>query len=287
MNFDSPIISTFTIPSGATSGQRIVFDGVNGVILVYNAANVLVESVAFANGTDSTGQNYVAGFGSYDSTDHKHYSQLFNGALVLNIDNPPEVIGAIVQALMSQGPSADQPGLLLTSPSNDGVSAALELFGGNVAATEAPYARFGLNGAAVDMDVTIGGQLKYSPSSSLGAGPEMWHNILPVANWTNLGVPWGDPKFTRTAVGTVRLSGALVWSGVVTAAPVTVFTLPVGYRPNRQLHLTTYTMPVPAVTPQAQTIEITTAGVVSLTNYPAGGPITPITIEGLEFDLTT
>lgn len=40
--FQNPVIQTITIPSGATTGTRIVIDGVNGTISVYDANNVLV-----------------------------------------------------------------------------------------------------------------------------------------------------------------------------------------------------------------------------------------------------
>lgn len=38
-------IRTLVLPYGATTGARIILDGVNGRILVYNAANVLVEQI--------------------------------------------------------------------------------------------------------------------------------------------------------------------------------------------------------------------------------------------------
>lgn len=40
--FQNPVIQTITIPSGATTGTRIVIDGVNGTINVYDMNNVLV-----------------------------------------------------------------------------------------------------------------------------------------------------------------------------------------------------------------------------------------------------
>lgn len=42
MKYNTSIITYFVIPSGATSGQRIVFDGVLGEIDLYNSANQLV-----------------------------------------------------------------------------------------------------------------------------------------------------------------------------------------------------------------------------------------------------
>lgn len=42
MKYNTSVITYFVIPSGATSGQRIVFDGVLGEIDLFNAANELV-----------------------------------------------------------------------------------------------------------------------------------------------------------------------------------------------------------------------------------------------------
>jgi len=296
VQFKTPLVTFIVVPAGATTGERIFLgslDGVNPEFLMYDNSNRLIASIAAAAGSDSTGQGWNVGFMSFNPTDRKNYAQLTNGALVLNVDNPPEVIGAIMQALAGQGPSNNQPSVLLTSPSNDGRSSSVELFGDDAnPPTEAPYVRFGMNGAAVDMDVLVGGQLKYSLPSSLSSGPETWHSILSLApaNWAAVGAPWSDPKFQRTAVGTVRLAGAIEWTDGVTAAPVTMFTLPSGYIPNFRKRLPLITMTGDAVTPQVEGITVQSLtdpspGAVQLTNYPAGGPNTPISLDGLEFDL--
>lgn len=52
---------TLVIPTGATSGARIVLNGDLGVILVYDAGDNLIAAVAPASGTDSDGNDYPAG----------------------------------------------------------------------------------------------------------------------------------------------------------------------------------------------------------------------------------
>ncbi len=43
------ILRTLVLPAGATSGRRIVLDGVNGLIEVYDAAGLLRERIGFAD----------------------------------------------------------------------------------------------------------------------------------------------------------------------------------------------------------------------------------------------
>jgi hypothetical protein len=68
VNFFLPVVS-LTIPFGATTGERIVLDGVHGVILLYNSANQLVASYAPINGSDGKGSTYVGpGLAVYSGT---------------------------------------------------------------------------------------------------------------------------------------------------------------------------------------------------------------------------
>jgi hypothetical protein len=74
--FQNPVIQTITIPSGATTGTRIVIDGVNGTINVYDANNVLVgqwrssDAVMMFQNDSMTGKmefhpSGLPGYGSY------------------------------------------------------------------------------------------------------------------------------------------------------------------------------------------------------------------------------
>lgn len=62
MKYNTSVITYFVIPSGATSGQRIVFDGVLGEIDLYNSANQLVgqwkpSQFGIFAGTPNVGQS--------------------------------------------------------------------------------------------------------------------------------------------------------------------------------------------------------------------------------------
>ena len=58
-----------TLPTGAVSGTRIVLDGASDVILIYNAADELAISISPTSGTDSYGNDWVAGVACYDAGD--------------------------------------------------------------------------------------------------------------------------------------------------------------------------------------------------------------------------
>jgi hypothetical protein len=158
------------------------------------------------------------------------------------------------------------------------------MFGEDPAQVRQPLVRVRQAGIIADMDMLIQGELKYSAPGALNWG-EVWHAFAFSANWANLGAPWSNAAYRKSNGGTVELSGSIQWTDGVAAAPVQITTLPAGYRPAAQKHLITSTMPGPAATPQIETIEVRTDGTMWLTNYPAGGPNTPITLEGLWFPL--
>ena len=72
--------STFTLPTGATTGLRIVLNADLGAIFMYDSTNFLVASIAVAAGIDPYGNNYVAGFTSY-SFSPTTFTQIDDGFL--------------------------------------------------------------------------------------------------------------------------------------------------------------------------------------------------------------
>lgn len=285
--FNNQVIQYLVIPSGATSGARIVIDGINGVILVYDSNNALIASVAPSPGTDPTGQIWVAGFGAYDDPTHMNYSQLYNGDLFLNTPLDSAAGGTGVED--SRGPVANQPVTHVFSPAYTGtpqpIAAFVDLFGGNVAQTRDPYVRLSMAGFSNDMNVLVAGQMLYSLPGNPNNGPETWHQPALNANWTNTGGTFGNFAYRRNVMGGVDFTGMIQWGAAATPAPDPVFTLPAGYRPNRTVHLAILSSPAAATNPTTETVEITTGGVVQITNY-ASGPNTPLSFEGLSFYLT-
>jgi len=61
MQFPNNYQQVLIIPTGQNSGQRIVIDGVNGVIETYDANNNLITSIAAVAGTDQYGNQYPQG----------------------------------------------------------------------------------------------------------------------------------------------------------------------------------------------------------------------------------
>lgn len=69
----NPIPDTLVLPAGATTGQRIVLDGTNGQILLYDANNNLVAQIAPSVGVVTVTSPYV--------------SQLVNGSAAFQTAN--------------------------------------------------------------------------------------------------------------------------------------------------------------------------------------------------------
>lgn len=79
------------LPTGATSGARVIIDGTNDRILVYDQNGALVESVAASAGADDAGNAYVQGFGSYAPDAARAYTQLTNGGVAFGVLTDPSV----------------------------------------------------------------------------------------------------------------------------------------------------------------------------------------------------
>jgi hypothetical protein len=264
--YQRPIVYYLVIPTNATTGQRIVLDGVNGVELVYDSFNQVIASIAPGTGTSTDGQSYVAGIASYASGNRSNYSQLFNGQLVLN--TPLDTVAAGAAVLDNSGVNSDQPELQLFSPAYSGIpmanAAYIHLFGANVGFTDNPYVRISARGGpAGDMDVQIAGTLRYA--SPTGSASETWHALSYAANWTD--GPFAPGKYTRDANGRILFSGMIQFTGGATGAPITVFTLPVGYRPDRSMNLPLQDSPGTTINPATFTLQLGTNGVASITNF--------------------
>jgi hypothetical protein len=278
-----------TIILGNGTTNTIILDNQRSALFVYDNTGSLVESVAPAAGTDALGNAYVAGHATYDGNPGGLFASLVAG--LLSIGTGSAVVGTRPFKIFGGtggGPHNDQPFATLISPADSGaptaITAQFEMFGEDAAQLRAPLMRLRQAGILVDTDVLIQGELKYSAPGALNWG-ETWHAMALAANWAVLGAPWATPSYRKSNGGTVELSGAVQWTDGVIAAPVQITQLPAGYRPPSQKHLVTSTMPAAAATPQIETIEVRTDGTLWLTNYPAGGPNTPITLEGLWFPL--
>lgn len=109
------------------------------------------------------------------------------------------------------------------------------------------------------------------------------------ANWSNVGAPFRNGAYRRTDDGNVELAGLIQFSSTA-AAPTTMFTLPVGFRPiggDVQPYATVSNNPASAAAPTPRGIVITTAGLVRVTHYVGVINPGPVSLDGLIFSITT
>lgn len=109
-----------------------------------------------------------------------------------------------------------------------------------------------------------------------------WHEPSLATGWSNVGDPFADAGYRRTPDGHVELAGLIQFTGT-TSAPVTMFTLPEGYRPDHTKVFTTSSNPGSGVTPTVRSIQVDTDGNVILTNFT--GPANPgvVSLDGIYF----
>lgn len=109
---------------------------------------------------------------------------------------------------------------------------------------------------------------------------EVWHSAAYGANWSDNGGSFRPVKYRLSSDGQqVSLIGLAKFTGTTTA-PSTVFTLPVGYRPDGSCNFVSAIQGNP-VSPYA--IGITSGGLVTVTQF--GGTINPgpVSFEGINF----
>lgn len=219
MEFPVPSVSIFTIPTGATSGQRIVIDGTTGLILVYNASNQLVDKIggplgaiiSYAVGpTGSVGiQQGRILFGSPDN---------FTGAASVNSGN------------IDGGTLTLSSGVGNITPFGDGVTV-FETGGtsssqpGNPANPKVEITDTNNTGVA---DLTVSGAVF---KTTIAGVPETWHTPAYNAGWA--GGPSGGTvqpfEYRLDIQDNVAFQG--VFHTTNNTPNAVVFTLPVGWRP--------------------------------------------------------
>lgn len=139
------------LPTGAMSGARIVIDGTNDRILVYDTDGALVDSVAASAGADPMGNAYLQGVATYNTDVDRTYAQLNQGSLFLGGMNLPGITPAGVFYSRLVGPP-DRYELFMSSggAGNATISAVSQSAGGS------GDSELNLNADHVDLN---GGQL--------------------------------------------------------------------------------------------------------------------------------
>lgn len=239
--YDQPIILTLTIPTGATTGERIVIDGVNGVIDVYDNNND--KTVEIGEGVIQVG-----------------FSP--NSAIVLTASgedpfgNPTstilfETFNTTAAASASIGVGHDVAGLGedffgITGPAQSTVPGFWEIDMVSGSNSVPPFIFVPTlyilyhtdNNPEGGVQVvqafnnaftkTLGSAI---PAIAIDSGwpivsDQVWSNVPLVNSWANVGGAFQIAEYRLMADGTVMMHGS-----VTGGTSTTVATLPVGYRP--------------------------------------------------------
>lgn len=222
MEFPVPAYTTFVIPTGATTGHRIVLDGTTGKILVYNDSNILVDEIGGTFGeiiSHATGLTNDVGF--------------TEGSI--SFGSAPDFTGAatIYGNLIFGGGLFFSSGVE-TGNANKADAVEVVYFAGkdNVKSGDTNVPQIIIGDANLDspVDVLLTGALVKASVSAQAA--ETWHTPSYKANWSagNLLNGLGGPgvQYRLMPDDTVWIYGLCKPAA---GAGTTIFTLPSGYYP--------------------------------------------------------
>lgn len=199
-------LRSLVLPYNATSGNRIVLDGVNGVIQVYNATGLVGQIDSNGVLVEQQGQFALQGPNG-------------NGVFLLNNSGQPSIL-----MVGKSGTTAGTIAFDTTSTPGGFV----QWVQGGKGALCADAAKWFFRGE------TTGTGVAFEPISATmqalaGGNVETWHPIALQNGWVARGASWATPSYRLMPDGTVLLKGQMK-SGT-TADGTKIGTLPVGYRP--------------------------------------------------------
>lgn len=227
------LLRKLTLPGNAGTGARIVLDGTTDAILIYNASNQLVESIAATSGFDQFGNNFLVGHTSYNRTVNEFINVTGNniimGAMVAgqpsltgagfiqnagNITLQSQVFGAFTAAVIANFNSGQ--GGFGTGSGFNPVLSLLDSTGNN----------------PVDVDLS-GNVIKTNTSGTRYT----WQSPSYGNNWGgsttfNGSANWGTATYRLDAEDNLHLGGAFKAGAVLPGAAV--FNVPIPYRPSTQ-----------------------------------------------------
>lgn len=211
MQFQGQYQRSLTIPTGATSGARIVIDGNAGTISVYNASNQLVTLIGGSDGS-------LTVFGS------TVFAKLVSGAIQLGqiVNGAPDTANAGQMLAVSGAPgdliieSAVDPGI----PSND--RASIGLFGGaqnqKTGSTGNPTIQVFDTAGNSDVDINLSGTVIQNQDVPI---PYSWTEPPLNAGWDTAAIRSGRPfQVRRDAQNNVVLTGSLDTTSTTPANPI-------------------------------------------------------------------
>jgi hypothetical protein len=219
MGWDNSFQTIIVLPTGATSGSRIVLDGESGLILIYDADNNLIASISPDDTTDAAGNTILQGITDYVGSE---YVQMDVGNLYLGV-LPDPANPAFVPVPGLLGIKGDSSSIGLQSAANQDLpdSSFLECVSGVLAAGTGhdTYPHHQVNGDIwVVVDALQGGNPHNN--NALIAAPvplgqsfpvaETWHDVTLGTGWaTGPGISGSYPplQFRRDGLDNVHLFG--------------------------------------------------------------------------------
>lgn len=235
---------TIILPSGATTGARIELNGTSDAILIYDANNNLIASVAATDGTAVNGQGYITGFGVYDRVSNffaaLQSQNTFLGRITSNvpdINHAAKVFGDNFGGLeLSTG--VNVPNNLLNGYTIDLTPGAA---GAKTGDPNVPFFLVLTDDSVAEVDMGWPGSIvRYFPDGT----PYSWQTVG-TAPAPNFGTNWlagngtfngssgygSSLRYRKDALDNVVMEG--LFRANTTAPGVTVFTFPAGYIPKQ------------------------------------------------------
>lgn len=247
-------LQSLTLPWDATTGMRIVLDGVNGRILFYDAANELVLSAAPGDGTDPDGNDIERGFTTYNSAANTR-ATLDSGTIGVRSMSDPDF-----QTILQQGR------LYITE--DGGATDGMEI---NFDADEG----FNLKRLNTTRTSVWNGHNGYwYAGTGFSFDIEDWTALGIIPGWGNSGAPYTDAEYKLGSDGRVYLRGMI--NGGALADGTLVAGMPAAYAPPD--------VSVFPVTTQAPAVHggVTIDSTGSINIY---GGITSISFEGISYSI--
>lgn len=233
MEFPGVYQTSFTIPTGATSGERITLDGTRGAIFIYSSAGNLIGSLAGMAGTDPAGNAYPVGFTEFaDVNTNIAFTNIFSGIVyegfLANRSSTPDYTH--ISFLGAQSPLTSE----YQSPWTAGNSTVQVLYtaaSGSSMGVNSPNVAFQANGSVTtDLFMSIIGAIAGGDSTN---GIASWQTPSYNTNWSATGTfntQGVTPlHYRKDAENNLWLYGAFLAGAVLPGT--TVFVLPTSYRP--------------------------------------------------------
>jgi hypothetical protein len=286
-NFFQRLVS-LTIPTGATTGARVVINGATGTITGYNAANQVVyvlSPTSFIVGPSTGTQIELTESGTNGLLEF-----LFNTASLINgyIEGQLGVGG--LGSIVEQGPQSTVAGYTDSVQTVMGsaeptalLPAFYALFYIDALGVSHDYFEVSDYGAAINGAIVTGIVPGTGTTPSNPAVAETWHNIPLAAGWTI--VAGYTAQYRMNALGNVELSGRITCSS---ASLIISTALPNGYYATGVTGMTaavTATVDATAIAGQTIRIALSNAGILSIAGVTTVAGVV-ISLDGVMFPVS-